>query len=88
MYAIRSYYEFWDPRQLAGKAFAGSLGHGGKVAWDIYLFYPAKSVWRERPPHPEVFMHQLRNSWADQSCLFEKDLLRVKLMDTMKSLFL
>ncbi len=79
--------QFYDSHQLAGKAFAESLGHNGKVAWDVYLFYPDKSMWKKLPPHPEVFMHQLRDSWADQSCLFEKDLLRAKLMETMKSLF-
>ena len=79
--------QFYDPNQLAGKAFAESLGHGGKVAWDFYLFYPAASKWTELPPQPEVFMHQLRDSWADQNCLFEKDLLRVKLSETMKNLF-
>lgn len=79
--------QFFDPHQLAGKAFAESLGHDGKVAWDIYLYYPVESMWEKLPPQPEVFMHQLRDSWADQSCLFEKDLLRAKLKETMKSLF-
>jgi hypothetical protein len=79
--------QFYDPNLLAGKAFAGSLGHDDKVAWDIYLFYPIDSIWKELPPRPEVFVHQLRDSWADQSCLFQKDQLRVKLVETMKNLF-
>lgn len=79
--------QFFDPNKLAGKAFAGSLGHKNEVAWDMYLFYPAKSMWKELPPQPEVYMHQLRDSWADQSYLFEKGRLRVKLTQTMKSLF-
>lgn len=79
--------QFYDPNQLAGKAFAGSLGHDNKLAWDVYLFYPVESMWEELPPHPEAFMHQLRDSWADQSCLFEKDKLRIKLTETMKKLF-
>jgi hypothetical protein len=79
--------QFYDPNQLAGKAFAGSLDHIDEIAWDIYLFYPAKSVWKELPPQPEMYMHQLRDSWADQGCLFEKDRLRVKLTETMKNLF-
>jgi len=79
--------QFYDPRQLAGKAMAGSMGYDGKVAWDIYLFYPAGAMRKELPPYPEVFMHQLRDSWADQNCLFEKDQLRVKLSETMKHLF-
>lgn len=79
--------QFFDPNKLAGKAFAGSFGRNNEVAWDMYLFYPAKSMWKELPPQPEAYMHQLRDSWADQSCLFEKDRLRVKLTETMKSLF-
>ena len=79
--------QFYDPQRLAGKAFAKSLGHEGQIAWDIYLFYPLQSLWEELPPQPEVYMHQLRNSWADQSCLFEKNLLRKKLAETMKRLF-
>jgi len=75
--------QFYDPQQLSGRAFAASLGHSDKVAWDMYLFYPPRSAWGELPPPPEVFMHPLRNSWADQICLFEKDRLRVKLTETM-----
>lgn len=79
--------QFFDPQRMAGQVFAESLGHSGKVTWDMYLFYPPKADWRALPPPPEVFMHQLRGSWADQNYLFEKDKLRVKLMETMKMLF-
>ena len=79
--------QFYDPQQLSGRAFAASLGHSDKVAWDVYLFYPPRTMWGELPPPPEVFMHQLRDSWADQDCLFEKDRLRLKLTETMRSLF-
>ena len=79
--------QFYDPRQAAGKAFSKSLGHDGGVAWDFYLFYSGQSVWQELPPVPEVFMHQLRDSWADQNRLFEKDKLKAKLTETMQLLF-
>jgi hypothetical protein len=79
--------QFYDPKQLAGKAFAESLGHVDSVAWDFYLFYPVQSEWKELPPVPEVFFHQLPNSWADQKQLFEKNLLKAKLNETMQSLF-
>jgi hypothetical protein len=79
--------QFYDPQQLSGRAFAASLGHRDKVAWDVYLFYPPQTTWGELPPPPEVYMHQLRDSWADQVCLFEKDQLRVKLTETMKLYF-
>lgn len=81
-------FHFYDPRQAAGKAFARSLGHGGNIAWDFYLFYPVRSEWAaDLPPQPEVFMHQLSSSWADQSRLFEKDMLTEKLTETMQFLF-
>jgi hypothetical protein len=79
--------QFYDPQQLAGRAFAKSLGHGDKVAWDIYLFYPRGVRWQDLAPPPEAFMHQLRDSWADQSCLFENRQLGKKLTETMKLLF-
>ena len=79
--------QFYDPQQLSGRIFAKSLGYGGNIAWDMYMFYPQGAVWRDMPPPPEAFMHQLRNSWADQSCLFERERLRVKLTGTMKLLF-
>ncbi len=79
--------QFYDPQQLAGRAFAKSLGHGDRVAWDIYLFYPPGALWEALPPQPEAFMHQLRDSWADQHRLFEDAQLRAKLTETMKLFF-
>ena len=79
--------QFYDPRKAAGKAFSKSLGNDGKVAWDIYLFYPVQSEWQELPPVPEVYMHQLRDSWADQNRLFEKDNLKTELTETMQLIF-
>jgi hypothetical protein len=79
--------QFFDPQQRAGKAVAEQLGHAGKIAWDFYLFYPQSSEWRDVAPGPEVYMHQLRNGWADPGRLFEKDALRTELTNTMKALF-
>lgn len=79
--------QFYDPQQLAGRAFANSLGHSDQVAWDIYLFYPCGALWRDLPPPPQAYMHQLRDGWPDQSCLFENEQLRSKLAETMKLLF-
>ena len=79
--------QFYDPRQMSGHAIAESLGHPGEIAWDMYLFYPSGAVWLESPPFPDVYVHQLRDSWADQSLLYEDDLLRAKLHETMQSFF-
>jgi hypothetical protein len=79
--------QFYDPEKAAGRAFPKSLGHEGEIAWDFYLFYPVQSVWQEFPPVPELYMHQLRDSWADQNRLFEKDELKVEMTKTMQLLF-
>ncbi len=63
---------FFDPIQQSGQAIAASLGNPREVAWDVYLFYPPDSVWEGRiPPGPEMYMHQLSDSWADQGRLFQ-----------------
>lgn len=57
---------FYDPQRLAGKTIAHILGGSGKVAWDIYLFYSKVVEWKETPPQPLVWVHQLTESrWAD-----------------------
>ncbi|HZG67578.1 MAG TPA: hypothetical protein VEZ12_12595 [Herpetosiphonaceae bacterium] len=56
--------QFYDAGHHAGKAIAAGLGGPGEIAWDIYLFYPAGSLWQNAPPLPEVWMHQLSASWA------------------------
>jgi len=43
---------FYDPNQRSGKAVAMSVGWDGKIAWDIYLFYPPKVKWTNIPPAP------------------------------------
>lgn len=52
---------FYDPRQthLAGKAFAKGRIRGNGPAWDIYFFYGKGEVWRDDPPAPAEWMHQL-----------------------------
>ena len=79
--------QFYDPKQLSGKAIARGLGHDDRVAWDFYLFYPVQSEWRELPPLPETYFHQLRDGWADEDRLFEKNILKKKLKETMHTLF-
>jgi len=59
---------FHDPRRRAGAAVAASLGATGKMAWDIYLFYPAGVGWQDGLPPPVAWAHQLQDSaWADAS---------------------
>lgn len=57
---------FYDPGKRVGKIIAQSLGAPGKVAWDVYLFYPEGIRWDDSPPPPAIWAHQLgSNSWAD-----------------------
>lgn len=57
---------FHDPDKQVGKIIAQSLGAQGKVAWDVYLFYPKGIKWDDSPPPPTIWAHQLGiNSWAD-----------------------
>lgn len=53
---------FYDPRATrhAGHAFAkGLLKEGAGPAWDIYLFYDKTAEWKDDPPKPVDWMHQL-----------------------------
>lgn len=64
--ADQSVSQFYDPSRRAGHAIAASFGAAGRVAWDIYLFYPAGSEWAEAPPVAVDWVHQLGGrSWAD-----------------------
>jgi len=56
---------FHDPARRAGRAVAQSLGAQGKVAWDIYLFYPGGDEWGDGLPTPTRWAHQLQADWAD-----------------------
>jgi hypothetical protein len=31
---------------------------------DIYLFYEPLTEWRDKPPEPKYWMHQLSDEWA------------------------
>lgn len=78
--------QFYDPNQNAGKAIAERVGWRGKVAWDIYLFFPAGREWTNRPPTASVWMHQLRETWADREHFHAGEDLVKALFETMKRL--
>lgn len=56
---------FHDPNALTGRVVAASLGSPGKIAWDIYLFFPSGVRWHQEPPKPVEWAHQLSDPWAD-----------------------
>jgi hypothetical protein len=59
--------QFYDPKQSSGKAIANQLGWTGQVAWDIYLFFETGAEWTNTVPKPAYWMHQLKDSWAQQA---------------------
>jgi hypothetical protein len=56
---------FHDPKRRAGRAIAASLGAGDEIAWDVYLFFDPDAEWKDQPPTPAQWVHQLGGSWAD-----------------------
>jgi hypothetical protein len=78
---------FHDPGKQAGRIIAQSLGAQGKVAWDIYLFYPQGVEWADSPPPPAIWAHQLSpSSWADPARYRLGDDLREELTKAMNQL--
>ena len=57
-------HHFYDNDRMAGKSIAESVGWTGNIAWDIYLFYEPLTEWRDKPPEPKYWMHQLPDEWA------------------------
>jgi hypothetical protein len=78
--------QFYDPNKRSGKAIAKSIGWGGRVAWDIYLFYEEGSEWIEGPPVPTAWIHQLNENWADRAHFRTGADLVEELFKTMKKL--
>ena len=57
---------FHDPKRRAGQSIATSLGNPDKVAWDVYLFFDAHAEWKDHPPTPRQWVHQLDDPWPSQ----------------------
>lgn len=81
---------FYDPlpTHLAGKAFAqGIIPKGRGPAWDIYFFYKKGRVWKDGPPTPDVYMHQLGGEGRAAADHFRAgDNLVASLRDAMRKL--
>jgi hypothetical protein len=54
---------FWDSQSDIGNAFAEHIklpkGQKLAVAWDYYALFEARAKWKEAPPAPAEWMHQL-----------------------------
>lgn len=58
-------HHFHDPDRLVGKAVARSLQWDEGFAWDIYLLYQTGTQWKELPPAPQGYVHQLSRRSED-----------------------
>lgn len=74
---------FYDPHKRVGKAVAQTYGAVGKVAWDMYMFFPAGVEWESLPPMPAVYAHQLTADWIDTTRCFRGDELIKELIRLM-----
>jgi len=52
---------FWDGDKSLGLSFGKvlTLPRGRKLAWDVYFAFGTKAEWKEAPPRPQAWMHQL-----------------------------
>ena len=77
---------FYDPNQITGKEIAISINWDGKIAWDIYLFYPQNIEWSDMPPKPIYWMRQISDDWAKKRNYRTGDNLKRELAVTLKML--
>jgi hypothetical protein len=56
---------FYDPDRLVGKAIGQRLGERDVIAWDMYMFFSVRSLWRFRPPMPIAWAHQMGDQWPE-----------------------
>ena len=78
---------FWDSRSEVGKAFAEhiKLAKGAKpsVAWDYYALFDAGAKWKDSPPAPTDWMHQLMDIVPERQ--LDGDRLRATVEKLLKS---
>jgi len=49
---------YWDGDKKLGESYKPVL-ELDQTVWDVYLLYPPESEWKEQPPKPSFWMHQL-----------------------------
>jgi len=57
---------YWDGSQALGEAFAPVLGLRSRMAWDVYLLFDKDADWKETPPAPAAWLHQLMGENPDR----------------------
>ncbi len=51
---------YWDPEERMGRVYARViLGSEGPPLWDVYFLFDRTASWRDEPPRPDFWSHQL-----------------------------
>lgn len=56
---------YWDPDELVGALFAPGVGTD-TPAWDVWMLFDRDAMWREGPPAPAWWEHQLGSLPGDR----------------------
>ena len=75
---------FWDRDLRLGKRYRDvlSLPESIEVAWDVYFVFDREAEWREEPPPPAFWQHQL--SGAESSRRLNGSQLREKARELLE----
>lgn len=58
---------FWDADGTLVRAYSRVLRLGeGRPAWDVYLLFDRDAEWKDEPPAPQGWMHQLSHAPAER----------------------
>jgi len=54
-------HHFWDPDTWLAQQYGQILGlpEGKQFAWDTYMVFDANTSWKDGPPTPSSWMHQM-----------------------------
>jgi hypothetical protein len=63
---------YWDGSQALGDAFSPILEIRARMAWDVYLLFDAKTEWKDAPPKPAHWLHQLGGENPDRELSEER----------------
>ena len=70
---------FSDSESLSGKLWEQVLKTGRPIAWDVYLLYQPDAKWKEEPPEPDYWMHQLGG--VTKAPRFDEETFRARLRE-------
>ena len=73
---------FSDSESLSGKLWERVLKTGRPIAWDVYLLYQPDAKWKEEPPEPDYWMHQLGG--VTKAPRFDEETFRAKLKEMVR----